>query len=122
MSATARTILRLSSVLAGLLGWQYLAVVVVKDGGVLASPLEVLAKAYEMTVVTGELYPHLLASSIIFFYGCGLPVIVGVPLGFMLASTPLARDYANPWITALYTAPGVAFAPILLFWFGIGTL
>jgi ABC-type nitrate/sulfonate/bicarbonate transport system permease component len=121
VSATARTILRLSSVVAGLLGWHYLAVVVVKDGGVLASPLEVLAKAYEMTVVTGELYPHLFASSMIFFYGFGLSLIVAVPLGFVLASTRLAWDYANPWITAAYTAPGVAFAPILLFWFGIGT-
>lgn len=114
------TVLRVSSVLAGLLAWQYLAVVVVKDGSVLASPLEVLDKAYEMAIVTGELYPHVLASSITFLYGFGLSVMVGVPLGFILASSPLARDYANPWITALYTAPGVAFAPILLLWFGIG--
>ena len=84
-----KTFLRLSSVLAGLLGWQYLAVVVLKDGGILASPLEVLDTAYEMTIVTGELYPHVFASSIIFFYGFGLSVIVGVPLGFILASSPL---------------------------------
>ena len=121
MSPSARrALLRLSSVLAGVLGWHYLAVVVMKDGGLLTSPVEVLEKAWEMTVVTGELYPHLLASSITFFYGFNLSVIVGVPLGFVMAASPLVRDYANPWVTALYTAPRVAFAPILLLWLGIG--
>jgi ABC-type nitrate/sulfonate/bicarbonate transport system permease component len=47
-----KNFLRVSSVLAGLLGWHCLAVFVIRDGGVLPSPLEVLEKGYEMTVVT----------------------------------------------------------------------
>jgi NitT/TauT family transport system permease protein len=121
VTATPRRIfLRLGSVLAGLLAWHFLAVAVIKDGGVLASPVDVLRRAWEMTVVTGELYPHVFASSTIFFHGFALSVVVGVPLGFVMASSPLVRDYANPWVAALYTAPRVAFAPILLLWFGIG--
>ena len=73
-----------------------------------------------MMIATGELYPHLFASSIIFFYGFILAVIVGVPLGFVMALSPLVRDYVNPWMTTLYTSPRIAFAPVLLLWFGIG--
>jgi ABC-type nitrate/sulfonate/bicarbonate transport system permease component len=113
-------LLRLGSVLTGLVGWHYLAVLVIKDGGILVSPLEVVSKAYEMMIATGELYPHLFASSIIFFYGFILAVIVGVPLGFVMALSPLVRDYVNPWMTTLYTSPRIAFAPVLLLWFGIG--
>jgi hypothetical protein len=39
-------LLRLGSVLTGLVGWHYLAVLVIKDGGILVSPLEVVSKAY----------------------------------------------------------------------------
>ena len=103
-------LLRLGSVLTGLVGWHYLAVLVIKDSGILVSPLEVVSKAYEMMIATGELYPHLFASSIIFFYGFILAVIVGVPLGFVMALSPLVRDYVNPWMTTLYTSPRIAFA------------
>ena len=113
-------LLRLGSVLTGLLGWHYLAEAVINDSGILVSPLVVVSKAYEMMITTGELYPHLFASSIIFFYGFVLAVIVGVPLGFVMALSPLVRDYVNPWMTTLYTAPRIAFAPVLLLWFGIG--
>jgi len=113
-------LLRLASVLAGLLIWQYAAEFLIKDAGILVSPLVVLSKAYEMLIATGELYPHLSASSVIFFYGFVLAIFVGVPLGFLMALSPLVRDYVNPWMTTLYTAPRIAFAPVLLLWFGIG--
>ena len=124
MNEDRRTItpllLRLGSVLAGLLAWHYAAEAVIKDSSILVSPLVVLSKAYEMTVATGELYPHLFASAMIFFYGFVLAILVGVPLGFLMALSPLVRDYVNPWMTTLYTAPRIAFAPVLLLWFGIG--
>jgi NitT/TauT family transport system permease protein len=124
MNEDRRTItpllLRLGSVLAGLLAWHYAAEAVIKDSSILVSPLVVLSKAYEMTVATGELYPHLFASAMIFFYGFVLAIMVGVPLGFLMALSPLVRDYVNPWMTTLYTAPRIAFAPVLLLWFGIG--
>jgi NitT/TauT family transport system permease protein len=113
-------LLRLGSVLAGLLAWHYAAEVLIKDDSILVSPLVVVSKAYEMMIATGELYPHLFASSVIFFYGFVLAVFVGVPLGFLMALSPLVRDYINPWMTTLYTAPRIAFAPVLLLWFGIG--
>jgi ABC-type nitrate/sulfonate/bicarbonate transport system permease component len=113
-------LLRIGSVLVGLLAWHYAAVAMIRDSSILVSPLVVVSKAYEMMITTGELYPHLFASSAIFFYGFALAICVGVPLGFLMALSPLVRDYVNPWMTTLYTAPRIAFAPVLLLWFGIG--
>lgn len=113
-------LLRVASIVAGLFLWHYVANVVINDTAILVSPLVVLNKAYEMLVTTGELYPHLISSSQIFFYGFILAIVVGVPLGFVMALSPIVRDYVNPWMTTLYSAPRIAFAPVLLLWFGIG--
>lgn len=113
-------LLRFGSIAFGLAAWHYVSEVVIKDTAVLVSPWEVLTKAYEMFFVTAELYSHLFASSRIFFYGFLLAVLIGVPIGFGMALSPLIRDYINPWMTTLYTSPRIAFAPVLLLWFGIG--
>ena len=60
-------LLRMGSLIAGLFIWHYVANVVINDTAILVSPVVVLSKAYEMLVTTGELYPHLLSSSQIFF-------------------------------------------------------
>jgi NitT/TauT family transport system permease protein len=73
-----------------------------------------------MLFVTRDLYPHLFASSWIFFYGFALAILIGVPLGFIMALNPAVRDYVNPWVMTLYTTPRIAFAPVLLLWLGVG--
>lgn len=113
-------LLKLGSIVAGLWLWHILAVYIVNDPTFLVSPVVVVKTAYDMLFVSGELYPHLFASSWIFFYGFGLAIVAGVPVGFMMALSPLVRDYVNPWMTTLYTTPRIAFAPVLLLWFGIG--
>src|SRR5262249_6651740 len=65
----SRAIHKTLSILCGLVLWHYLATVVIADTAFLVSPLTVVSKAYEMLFVTGELYPHLFASSWIFLYG-----------------------------------------------------
>lgn len=112
--------LKVVSILAGLTLWHFLATAVVNDTTLLVSPTVVLKTAYQMLFVTGELYPHLFASSWIFFYGFALAIVVGVPFGFVMALNATVRDYVNPWMATLYTTPRIAFAPLLLLWFGIG--
>ncbi|MEK6600651.1 MAG: ABC transporter permease [Candidatus Binatota bacterium] len=111
--------LKLISIFGGLVLWHILATRVINDSALLVSPLVVIAKGYEMLFVTADLYPHLYASSWIFFHGMLLATLVGVPLGFLMALSPVVRDYVNPWMTALYTTPRIAFAPVLLLWLGI---
>jgi NitT/TauT family transport system permease protein len=113
------TVLRVGSVCAGLALWHFIATTVINDTTFLVSPIVVVATGYEMLFVNGELYPHLFASSWIFFYGFLLAIVAGVPLGFVMALNPVVRDYINPWMTTLYTTPRIAFAPVLLLWFGV---
>ena len=115
----ASAMLKPVSILGGLVLWHALATHVVNDATLLVSPLVVIAKAYEMLFVTADLYPHLYASSWIFLQGMVLATVVGVPIGFLMALSPAVRDYVNPWMTALYTTPRIAFAPVILLWLGI---
>jgi NitT/TauT family transport system permease protein len=114
-----KAILRLSSIGVGLLLWHIVAVEV-NDTAFIVSPLAVISKGYEMLFQTGELYPHLYSSSIVFLYGFFLGIVVGVPLGFIMASSTVIRDYVHPWMLTLYTTPRIAFAPVILLWLGIG--
>ena len=114
------TSLKVGSIVAGLVAWHVISNVIIQDSSLIVSPLTVLHTGYDMLFVTGELYPHLFASSWIFFYGFALAIVVGAGLGFLMALSPLIRDYINPWMATLYTTPRIAFAPLLLLWFGIG--
>ncbi len=113
-------ILKVGSIFAGLIVWHIVSNVLIRDTSLIVSPVVVLYTGYDMLFVTGELYPHIFASSWIFFYGFLLAIAIGVPLGFLMALSPVVRDYVNPWMSALYTTPRIAFAPVLLLWFGIG--
>lgn len=114
-----RSVIKLGSILGGLVFWHVLATRVINDSSLLVSPLAVVVKGYDMLFVTADLYPHLYASSSIFLHGMLLAIVVGVPVGFLMALSPVVRDYLMPWMTALYTTPRIAFAPVLLLWFGI---
>jgi NitT/TauT family transport system permease protein len=117
---SSTTFSKAASIIAGLVLWHVISEYIVRDTSMIVSPLAVLRTGYEMLFVNGELYPHLFASSWIFFYGFILAIIVGTAGGFLMALSPVVRDYINPWMATLYTTPRIAFAPMLLLWFGIG--
>ena len=79
------TFLKAGSIIGGLVLWHVLATVVVKDPTLLVSPVVVAVTAYQMLFVTKDLYPHVFASSWIFFYGFVLAILAGVPFGFLMA-------------------------------------
>lgn len=46
--------------------------------------------------------------------------IVGIIVGFLLGMSPRAAGIFEPLIMGLYAVPRLAFAPLLVLWFGIG--
>jgi len=108
------------SIFLGLALWQVVAAEIVRDPGILVSPLVVIQQGYEFLFVTGELLPHVVVSFREFLIGYVVSVLVGIPFGFLMALSPGLRDVVNPWVTALYSTPRIAFAPLLVLWFGIG--
>lgn len=49
-----------------------------------------------------------------------LALVVGIPLGFVLGTSRLARDLAMAPLMALYISPSMILLPLLILWFGIG--
>lgn len=82
-------------------------------------PTAIVAALVEW-VRTGVLVTHLaptLAETAIGFLFGG---VAGVLLGFLLGYLRILDALLNPFVTAVYTLPKIALAPLVLLWFGIG--
>ncbi|MGA9533933.1 MAG: ABC transporter permease [Anaerolineales bacterium] len=66
------------------------------------------------------LWYDLFVSSAEFLIGVGLAMIVGLLLGIALGWYPSLSAVFDPFISALYSTPRVAFLPLLILWLGIG--
>jgi NitT/TauT family transport system permease protein len=54
--------------------------------------------------------------------GLGLAVVIGVPLGLVMARVRVVRALVDPVLTLLYPVPKVAFVLLFVLWFGAGWL
>jgi ABC-type nitrate/sulfonate/bicarbonate transport system permease component len=112
-------ITRTVAVVAFLALWEY----AVRGGGVnplfLSSPFLVFERLYEV-FADGSIWPHIAASGHVAGVGFLIAVAIGVPLGIAMGRSRVVRDTLEPFIMAKYSAPTVAFLPLLILWFGIG--
>jgi NitT/TauT family transport system permease protein len=69
---------------------------------------------------TGQIFEALRLSVIGLVLGYGAAILIGIPLGILMARNRTAEAAMEPWVTALYVTPRVALVPLLLIWFGIG--
>jgi NitT/TauT family transport system permease protein len=68
----------------------------------------------------GELGLQLLESALLFVSGFGLAVLIGIPLGLLLARVWALRVALEPYIMILYATPMVALIPFILALMGFG--
>ena len=68
---------------------------------------------------SGELLKHVVVSLNEFLVGFALAAVVGILLGIVIASSKAAKDFIDPWVSAVYATPTVALAPLFIFVFGI---
>jgi ABC-type nitrate/sulfonate/bicarbonate transport system permease component len=68
---------------------------------------------------SGELQRHILVSLNEFFVGFAIAAVLGILLGILIASSETAKDFIDPWVSAVYATPTVALAPLFIFMFGI---
>lgn len=84
-----------------------------------SSPSAVFGKLYTW-LITGELFRHLsitlYATAIGFLVGSA----VGFGLGLLFGKFGFLAEVLDPYITALYSIPKLALAPLFIIWFGIG--
>src|SRR5215813_6975286 len=63
---------------------------------------------------SGELFRQLLDSAALFVSGFGLALLVGAPLGMLLARLRALRIAVEPYVMILYATPMVALIPFIL--------
>ena len=107
------------SVIGGLLIWEFVGRYVVTNP-ILFAPFSKVIMAGWGLLISGELQRHLAVSSIEFLIGFGLATLVGVALGFLMATNRFAHDVLDPWVSFFYSSPLVALIPFFILVFGVG--
>ncbi|HYT53264.1 MAG TPA: ABC transporter permease [Verrucomicrobiae bacterium] len=112
-------VLKVASVVAGLTLWHLVSVYVINDSALLVSPVVVVKPLTKCFSSQASFIRICLPARGFFFTALSWR---SSPVCRSASSwlSPLVRDYVNPWMATLYTTPRIAFAPILLLWFGIG--
>ena len=77
-----------------------------------------IARAFVELVSKGELQRYFLQSFEVFLYGFVFAVVVGIPLGIVLARSATLSLAMEPYLHAIYSTPTVAFIPLIVLWFG----
>jgi NitT/TauT family transport system permease protein len=99
--------------------WELAARYIVRDERILA-PFAKVVVALGHLFRTGEIWKHLSVSGYEFAVGFALAAVVGIATGFLMGTVRSAREYLDPWVAGLYSAPLVALAPFFIMFFGVG--
>jgi ABC-type nitrate/sulfonate/bicarbonate transport system permease component len=107
------------SIVAVLLLWELVGRYVVTSP-ILFAPLSKVLLAGWQLWESGDLVRHLAVSSLEFMIGFGLATVIGVALGFLMATNRFAQDVLDPWVSFFYSSPLVALIPFFILVFGVG--
>ncbi|BEV73739.1 MULTISPECIES: taurine ABC transporter permease TauC [unclassified Paludibacterium] len=91
----------------------------------LPSPEAVLSKLQLVAshgFMDATLWQHLWASLQRILLAMSAAVLLGIPLGVLMGSSPLARALLDPLVEAWRPVPPLAYLPLIVIWFGIGEL
>jgi len=86
---------------------------------VLPRPTQII---YTLFARMPAIWPHAIQTLYTTLVGFGLGIVFGVALGALVGSSRLAYDVAYPLLIGFSTIPKVAIVPILVLWFGAGTV
>ena len=123
-SASARWVRGHASTLRGLLSLAVVAALWEIAGRtgrwpLILAPISDIWLKFLQLAASGELLRHVLVSLNEFIVGFGVAAVFGILLGITIASSQAAKDFIDPWVSAVYATPTVALAPLFIFVFGI---
>jgi NitT/TauT family transport system permease protein len=107
------------SVVGGLALWEFVSRVLVSNALFLAAPSQIVSAIYQLAL-TGELEHHVAISAAEFAVGYVIASVLGIALGFGMASSVRFKQAMQPWISGFYATPTIALAPLFILWLGIG--
>jgi len=81
-----------------------------------------IAKTLIGSIADGTMIEHAAFTLYRVLFGFGLAIVVGVPLGILMARFTPVEKFFLPLISALMPIPSFALVPLFMLWFGIGNL
>jgi NitT/TauT family transport system permease protein len=105
------------SIIFALVLWQLISGHVSK---LVMVPLQDIWDAFTAGVSGGDLGTDVWATTEAFLLAFVLSSVVGVVIGLLMAASDVAHDYLDPWVSALYSTPLIAIAPLFIVIFGLG--
>jgi len=102
--------------------WQLVAVLEIYPRFIVPLPVDVWEKFYTVTFGGGRvsLWEHIAVTLNEVLAGLVVGLVLAVVLGYLIAKQPLLEDLLSPVIVGFQATPVVAYAPLLVIWFGSG--
>jgi NitT/TauT family transport system permease protein len=119
MSVSNSQIAPFISLIVILLLWQGITMLELYPAFIIPPPLAVLSK-FQGVLADGSLWLHTRTTLWAVIVGLGVGLSIGVVLGYLIAKSRLLESLLSPLIVAFQSVPVVAYAPLLVIWFGSG--
>jgi len=102
-----------------LLAWHWVTVLEIYPAFIIPPPTAVF-EAFQEAVTSGVLFENTMTTLEEMLFGLFFGVSIGLVLGYAIAKIPLLEQILSPIIVAFQSTPIVAYAPLLIIWFGSG--
>ncbi len=87
---------------------------------VLLPTLPTVWHALIASLADGTMLQHAASTLYRVLVGFGLAIVVGIPLGIMMARFRRVENFVMPLASALMPIPSLAWVPVFILWFGLG--
>lgn len=114
-----RSIAPVLGVLVFLALWQGITMLRLYPVFIIPPPLLVVERLVEV-IADGRLWFHTWTTVSQMLVGLALGISIGVLLGYFMAKSPVFESVLSPLVLAFQSTPVVAYAPLLVIWFGSG--
>jgi NitT/TauT family transport system permease protein len=99
--------------------WQFVTANGLIDHFIVPPPADVAAKLMDV-LADGTLWFHTRTTMVEVILGLAVGLLIGTSLGYAIAKNDLLEDLLTPVIVTFQSTPIVAYAPLLVIWFGSG--
>ena len=99
--------------------WHWITAIELVSSFILPPPADVF-DTFAEAISSGLLLKHTVTTLQEMFFGLIIGVGIGLTLGYLIAKAPLLEYFLSPIIVAFQSTPIVAYAPLLIIWFGSG--
>jgi len=115
--AMSKWAIRIISIAVVLGSWQLIAAYYVKNELIVPTPQGIIS-GFSSLVAQNILPPPLAQTLWSFAVGFIISVVIGIPVGAVMARSRIIENTLDPWVNAFYTTPYVALVPLFIIWLG----